>query len=446
LRGTPGDQERFVWVDMLCYGFGEARNARKSSVVDRAAAAAALAVPALNDFLSVASVLQRVERVEVLLTQPEAPPALRSLNCVFELFVGAKLNLPIVPLMVPEEREFLKSLVVSGQANADFFATLRGTVNLTKPRDASQELIVGKIAQLGDQVVRAYVHQVLKACFLDVAGEAAGGVQGLSVEAQRVHHAMGLCHQTFGNVVDAQAAFEKSIEAGRAAFGPEHRYVVQDLMDLGNLLYVHGSYEAALLKYEEALAIKTKQLGGMHKDVSRLLNRVGMVHKSMGNRDAAREKFAAALEADKDLYGGNDHPEVASDLANLGQLALDGNDYGEAKRCFELAFQIDSKVLGASHPDVAIDLANLGTLASIQGNFAEAEPLFTRALQLRVAALGEDALLTAQSQNILAYLWRKMGSEGKAMELGGRALDTYEEKLGPSHAFTLALAELWDGA
>ena len=170
-----------------------------------------------------------------------------------------------------------------------------------------------------------------------------------------------------------------------------------------------------------------------------------MVFKALGQHGRAREEFNATLAMDKEMYGPI-HPEVASDLANSGQLALDNNEFDEAQRCFQEALEIDKASFGQKHPDVAIDLTNLGTLFSIQGKLSEAEPFFIQALQIRRETLGDSDVLTAQSMNILAYCLKQLNKDlEKANNLGLKALETCEDKLGTDHSYTVQLDLLWGG-
>jgi tetratricopeptide (TPR) repeat protein len=109
----------------------------------------------------------------------------------------------------------------------------------------------------------------------------------------------------------------KAIDCGKAAYGPTHRYVLQDMIELGATLYRVGRYESALNKYLEVLPHKEKQCGGRnHLDISRLLSRIGRCYKHMRNKDAAKDYFTQAMTVDQELFG-KEHPEVAADLVRV---------------------------------------------------------------------------------------------------------------------------------
>ena len=89
---------------------------------------------------------------------------------------------------------------------------------------------------------------------------------------------------------------------------------------------------------------------------------------------------------------GPQHPEVASDLNNLGLLYLKMDRLAEARELLARALGIREKAFGPNHVDTATNAGNLGTVLMAQGKYVEAEPLERRALAVDEKALGpEDA-------------------------------------------------------
>ena len=87
------------------------------------------------------------------------------------------------------------------------------------------------------------------------------------------------------------------------------------------------------------------------------------------------------------------------------------------------------EVLGEDHPDTAMSLNNLGSLLQAQGDYAGAKPYLERALAIRMEVLGEGHLDTAQS-----FWW--MGSLINKREMAAanpdyeRALAIFETRSG----------------
>ena len=57
---------------------------------------------------------------------------------------------------------------------------------------------------------------------------------------------------------------------------------------------------------------------------------------------------------------GPDHPEVAIQISNLGEVLRAEGDLKGAKALYERALAIDEAALGPDHPKVAISANNLG--------------------------------------------------------------------------------------
>ena len=69
-----------------------------------------------------------------------------------------------------------------------------------------------------------------------------------------------------------------------------------------------------------------------------------------------------------------------------------------AKDCFERALRIDEAAFGPEHPDVATDINNLGAVLFDQGDVPRALPYLERALAIREATLGPDHPDTQESR------------------------------------------------
>jgi tetratricopeptide (TPR) repeat protein len=71
-----------------------------------------------------------------------------------------------------------------------------------------------------------------------------------------------------------------------------------------------------------------------------------------------------ALKIDEKTYG-PDHPEVATDVNNLGSVLKDLGDLQGAKEHFGRALAIFQKSLGEDHPSTAKVRNNLELLANV---------------------------------------------------------------------------------
>ena len=76
----------------------------------------------------------------------------------------------------------------------------------------------------------------------------------------------------------------------------------------------------------------------------------------------ARAAYERALAIDEKSFG-PDHPNVATDVNNLGMVLQDLGDLVGARAAFERALTIWERVLGPDHPNTRIVRGNLDGLA-----------------------------------------------------------------------------------
>jgi CHAT domain-containing protein/tetratricopeptide (TPR) repeat protein len=142
------------------------------------------------------------------------------------------------------------------------------------------------------------------------------------------------------------------------------------------------------------------------------------------------ERYAALIKA----RHGENHPDYAVALSNLGQALQGANRLAEAEENFRKAVAIDEATLGADHADFATDLSNLADLLFQTNRFAEAETLLRRALAIREASLGPDHARVGETLNLLAQLLKGTNRLAEAEPMMRRALQITETAEGPGHS------------
>ncbi len=110
------------------------------------------------------------------------------------------------------------------------------------------------------------------------------------------------------------------------------------------------------------------------------------------------------------------------DILNQEVMSLyQQGQYDRAVVVAKKALEVAEKTIGPNHPDVATNLNNLGELYRAQGQYAEAEPLYKRSLAIWEKALGPDHPDVAASLDNLAVLYRATSREAEAEKLAARA-------------------------
>ena len=83
--------------------------------------------------------------------------------------------------------------------------------------------------------------------------------------------------------------------------------------------------------------------------------------QALGDLAGARAAFERALRIDEASFG-PDHPNVASDVNNLGLVLQDLGDLAGARAAYERALAIFERFLGPEHPHTRIARSNLESL------------------------------------------------------------------------------------
>jgi tetratricopeptide (TPR) repeat protein len=195
-----------------------------------------------------------------------------------------------------------------------------------------------------------------------------------------------------------------------------------------------GDYKSAEPYYKQALEIYKKALGEEHPDYAMSLNNLGVLYSEMGDYKSAEPYYKEGLEIYKKALGEN-HTDYAGSLINLGILYSDMGDYKSAEPYYKQALEIRRKALGVDHPDYAMSLNSLGNLYLTMGDYKSAEPYYKQALEIIRKALGEDHPDYAMSLNNLGVLYREMGDYKSAEPYYKQALEIYKKALGEDHPY-----------
>ncbi|WP_414566957.1 tetratricopeptide repeat protein [Nostoc sp. CCY 9925] len=203
---------------------------------------------------------------------------------------------------------------------------------------------------------------------------------------------------------------------------------------VGNALFYssQGLYTQAEPWLQECLKTNKKRLGEEHPHIALNLNNLGNLYDSQARYSEAEPLYIQALTLWCKLLG-EEHPHIALSLNNLAALYKSQGRYSEAEPLYIQALALWRKLLGEEHPDVASSLNNLAALYESQGRYSEAEPLYIQALTLWRKLLGEEHPNVAQSLNNLAVFYYSQGKYSEAEPLHIQALALRRKLLGEEH-------------
>jgi tetratricopeptide (TPR) repeat protein len=191
-------------------------------------------------------------------------------------------------------------------------------------------------------------------------------------------------------------------------------------------------YKAAEPYYKQALEIRKKVLGEEHPDYASSLNDIGGLYSNMVDYKAAEPYYKQALEIRKKVLG-EEHPDYASSLNSLGGLYSNMGDYKVAEPYFIESLEIRKKALGEEHPKYASSLSDIGGFYLNMGDYKSAVPYFKQALSIQRKALGEEHPSYAHSLNSLGVLYLNMGDYKAAEPYFIQALEIRKKALGDEH-------------
>ena len=212
---------------------------------------------------------------------------------------------------------------------------------------------------------------------------------------------------------------------------PNHITVALIYDRLGSLHRRLGDIDRAKEFHNRALEIKLKKVDCDHFEVADTYSHLGFVHLELGDHEQAKEYQDRALTIYLKKLS-PDHVFVARSYGNLGFIHENMGELESAKKYLGLALEIQLKAC-PDHPDVATTYTKLGVIHQKSGDLERAKEYQDRALAIRVKKLGPDHTDVATSYSNLGNIYQQLGDLQRAKECQDRALAIRLTKQGPDH-------------
>lgn len=158
----------------------------------------------------------------------------------------------------------------------------------------------------------------------------------------------------------------------------------------------------------------------------------GLAYSEIGDYSNAEESLLQSADRYRDLLGEN-HPNYASALNNLGNFYRNIGDYAKAESYYRQSLSILKTISGVNHPDYAAALNNLGNLCRNTRKYAQAEQYYLQALAVLQSVFGVNHPDYASALNNLGLLYCDIGDYTQARQYYLRAADSYKSGLGEDH-------------
>ena len=196
-----------------------------------------------------------------------------------------------------------------------------------------------------------------------------------------------------------------------------------------------ADYSGAKEYYERALRISEAILGNEHPNVAVCVNNIGMVLQDLGDLQGAKEYLERALRIDEKVFG-SEHPNVATDVNNIGLVLKALGDLQGAKEYLERALRIGETTFGKEHPEVARVVNNIAGVFYAMGDLQGAKKYLERALRIDETTFGKEHPEVARVVNNIGMVLQALGDLQGAKEHYERALGIFEKFLGSDHPNT----------
>lgn len=175
---------------------------------------------------------------------------------------------------------------------------------------------------------------------------------------------------------------------------------------------------------------------------------LGRAQMAQGDFVAARRTLEETLQGQESVLG-PDHREVAATLANLSVVYSALRLFGDAASAALRAIKIDVQVYGEGHPELMPDYNNMASALMLSSNYRAALKWLGKAHQIAMEAFGPDHVRVGMCLEKIGICKFGNGEVSVGIADMRRAIEIFEEKLGPGHPETLScrsiLAEMLQG-
>ena len=158
--------------------------------------------------------------------------------------------------------------------------------------------------------------------------------------------------------------YERSLEI-KQELGSIHLLAVSYL-DMGHAQKELGNYDQALISYQEALDLSRK--AGTPNLTSQLLNNIGVLYKSLGELEKALDYYRQSLDLkEKNSFSSQN---TATTIRNIGKLLWEMGELEQAEQHYKKALAIRRQI--GNPYQIALSLNNMAQLALEKQNYEEA--------------------------------------------------------------------------
>jgi serine/threonine protein kinase len=219
--------------------------------------------------------------------------------------------------------------------------------------------------------------------------------------------ALSLLRLDQSRVEEAERLARDALDMSSRHSPPDNAGIARATFALGRVLEERGAYDEAIKVLDRAVRLQSAT-GEVTNDLSDSMNALVIAHVSIGHFETADSLDRRLLAMDRQLYGA-DHPRVADDLVNLGEIQNGLRHFTEAERYYRQGLAIDQSWYGRDHPNTALCMVAVGQALVGQGRYDEAAGVLREALTIQEHIYGKVHAQVAIGLNMLGSLELRRG-------------------------------------
>jgi tetratricopeptide (TPR) repeat protein len=227
----------------------------------------------------------------------------------------------------------------------------------------------------------------------------------------------------------------KTLNFEYASESPENGVVLEQALlgKIGCVLYKLGDYRIAFDYFKKQLDFC--EIIGDDKLLPSVLNNIGMVYAALSNYNEALSYLKRAWKIGEKNLRGDNHPNKAIMLSNIGEVHYYLGDLQEAFINCRQALRMSEKRLGMRHPNLVPLINKLARVFREQKQFEDALDHYRRALHIVEKQFEIDhPYLAVVLQNIgMTYFSQEKYDASRRYMY--RTVEITEKSLGPEHPY-----------
>ena len=210
---------------------------------------------------------------------------------------------------------------------------------------------------------------------------------------------------------------------------------VEAIRSLADAQRLRGKLEEAERSADRAVELADAHFGIASSPSGLARATLATVYSARGKREEADATFRAAIDALEQTLGA-DHGTRLATMNNFALLKMSGEDFAGAARLLAEVVDIGERVYGEDHPEVANFLQNLGATLARLDRLEEAKVPLERAAQIYRDKVGEDNFVRALPLLTLSEIYLSQRESAAAESTTTQAITVLEQALPPDHPVT----------